>query len=58
MDYFFGFKSVISQPEAEPSPADTVIQLALTNANRRSAVVSLTVFFSDKQLWPVKFDAI
>lgn len=26
MDYFFGFKSVISgsQPEAEPSPADTV----------------------------------
>lgn len=34
MDYFFGFKSVISQPEAEPSPADTVIQLALTNANR------------------------
>ncbi|KZS07636.1 General vesicular transport factor p115 [Daphnia magna] len=27
MDYFFGFKSVISQPEAEPSPADTVLRL-------------------------------
>ena len=58
MDYFFGFKSVISQPEAEPSPADTVIQLALTNANHLSVVVSLTVFFPDKQLSPVKFDAI
>ncbi|XP_046656034.1 general vesicular transport factor p115-like isoform X1 [Daphnia pulicaria] len=27
MDYFFGFKSAISQPEAEPSPADTVLRL-------------------------------
>jgi len=58
MDYFFGFKSVISQPEAEPSPADTVIQLALINVNHLSAVVSLTVFFSDKQLWPVKFNGV
>ena len=51
MDYFFGFKSVISgsQPEAEPSPSDTV-KMCYICVNKRQSVVAMQIKADKKRI--------